>query len=107
MLGSLQLLKDVFLGELSSIGNTSVILGVGIDSRAILSLDVEQDPLGPCAESKLPLLLEVYLLRLPVATVAVKDDVSEVVTELQRLSPLRELPWLSVLVVIRPVIGYR
>ena len=107
MLGSLQLLKDVLLGELSSVRNTSVLLSIRIDRRTVLSLDVEQYLLGPSTESKLALLQEVYLLGLPVSTVSVKDDVSEVVPELQSLSPLGELPWLSVLVVVRPVIGYR
>ena len=107
MLSPLQLLKDVFLGELGCIRNTSVILRIGIDRGAILSLDVEQKFLCSCAKSELTLLLEVYLLRFPVAAVAVKDDVSEVVPELQCLSPLGELSWLSILVVVRPVVGYR
>jgi len=107
MLGSLQLLKDVLLGELSGVGNTPVRLSIRIDRCAVLSLDIEQYLLSPSTESELALLLEVYLLRLPVSAVAVKDDVSEVVPELQRLSPLGELTGLSVLVVIRPVIGYR
>ena len=88
MLCSLQLLKDVLLGELGSVGNTSVLLSIGVNRCAVLSLDVEQYLLGPSAESKLALLLEVYLLRLPVSAIAVKDDISEVVPELQRLSPL-------------------
>jgi hypothetical protein len=88
LLGSLQLLKDVLLGELSGVGNTSVILGIGVDCCAILSLDIEQDLLGSSAQSEFALLLEVYLLRLPVTAIAIKDDISEVVSELQCLSPL-------------------
>jgi len=107
MLSSLKLLKDVLLGELSCIGNASVILGIGINGGAVLGLDIEQDAFGTSAKSQIALLLEVYLLRLPVAAVAVKDNVSEVVPELQCLSPLGELPRLSVLVIVRPVIGYR
>ena len=88
MLSALQLLKDVLFGELSRIRNTSVLLSIGIDGRSILSLDVEQEFLRSRTESQLALLLEVYLLRLPVSAVTVKDDVPEVVPELQSLCPL-------------------
>ena len=107
MLRSLKLLKDVLLGELGSVRNSSVLLSIRIDRRSVLSLDIEQYLLSASAESKLSLLLEVYLLRLPVTAVAVKDDISEVIPELQSLSPLGELPGLSVLVVVRPVVCYR
>ena len=107
MLCPLQLLKDVLLGELSCVGNPSVRLIIRVDRRTVLSLDVEQNLLGPGTKSELSLLLEVDLLRLPVTTVTVKDDVPEVVPELQSLSPLGELPWLSVLIVVRPVVCYR
>lgn len=88
MLSPLQLLKDVLLGELGCIRNTSVILSIWIDGCSVLGLDIEQKFLCSCAKSQLALLLEVYLLSLPVTAVAVKDDISEVVPELQRLSPL-------------------
>ena len=88
MLSAIQLLKDVLFGELSRIGNTSVLLSIGIDGRSILSLDVEQYLLSTSAESELTLLLEVYLLRLPVSAVTVKDDVPEVLPELLSLCPL-------------------
>ena len=45
-------------------------------------------------------------MSLPVTAVTVEDDISEVVPELQCLSPLGELPGLSVLVVVRPVVSY-
>ena len=106
MLSSIKLLKDVLLSELSCIGNTSVILGIGINGGAVLSLDVEQDPLGASTKSQLTLLLEVYLLGLPVSAIAVKDDVSKVVPELESLGPLGELTRLPILVVVRPVIGH-
>jgi hypothetical protein len=88
VLSALQLFKDVLLGELGCVRNTSVLLGIGMDCRTVLSLDVEQYLLSTSAESELTLLLEVYLLRLPVTAVAVKDDVPEVVPELQSLCPL-------------------
>ena len=106
MLCSLQLLKDVILGELGGIRNASIRLIIRVDRCAVLSLDVEQYLLSPSAESKLSLLLEVDFLRLPVTTVTIKNDVSEVIPELQSLSPLGELSRLSVLVVVRPVVCY-
>jgi len=106
MLGSLQLLKDVLLGELSCVWNASVRLRIWIDCCSVLSLDIEQNLLGPGTESELTLLLEVYFLSLPVSAVAVKNDVAKVVPELQSLSPLGELPRLSILVVVGPVVCY-
>ena len=51
LLGSLQLLKDVLLGELSGVWNASVSLVIRLNCCSILSLDVEQDLLGSGTES--------------------------------------------------------